>query len=439
MVENHAVFAETVSGEFFPDDDVTVSPSMAGGLARVAEEETFDAVLVDFDLDDGLGTDLVQRMRAEGYQGLMVAVSAKEEGNKVLVREGADVACNKLEFGSLRGLLDSLLRRVEIEAPNLARAASALDGLSVGDAFGECFFGPDDWAQELIRSRRLPPSPWVYTDDTEMATAITEVLAEYRHVDPAALARAFARRFVADPNRGYGAGACRLLQQLRDGVPWREASHALFDGQGSMGNGGAMRAGPIGAYFAEDLLLVIREARASAAITHAHLEGQAGAVAVAAAAAYACRKQFCPSTVESSRLLNFVLPVCPPGPTRDGLVEAARLPAATTVSEAASILGNGSRLLSSDTVPFALWCAEKHLGDYQAALWTTVEGLGDRDTTCAMVGGIVAPTSPPPAHWLRARESLRFEKDVLPDSYRSVLRDRAQAWLWSLRAGRLKE
>lgn len=27
--------------------------------------------------------------------------------------------------------------------------------------------------------------------------------------------------------------------------------------------------------------------------------------------------------------------------------------------------------------------------DYEAALWLTVSGLGDRDTTCAIVGGIV--------------------------------------------------
>ena len=44
---------------------------------------------------------------------------------------------------------------------------------------------------------------------------------------------------------------------------------------------------------------------------------------------------------------------------------------------------------AQDTVPFALWSAACHLNEYEEALWATVSGLGDRDTTCAMVGGVV--------------------------------------------------
>ena len=43
------------------------------------------------------------------------------------------------------------------------------------------------------------------------------------------------------------------------------------------------------------------------------------------------------------------------------------------------------------------------------ALWTTLSGLGDRDTTCAIVGGIVACRTGVegiPAEWLAAREPL---------------------------------
>ena len=74
-----------------------------------------------------------------------------------------------------------------------------------------------------------------------------------------------------------------------------------------------------------------------------------------------------------------------------------------------SALGNGRKVISSDTVPFSLWCAARHLGDFVEAMWTTVSGLGDRDTTCAIVGGIVALAagrSSIPEDWLRAREAL---------------------------------
>ena len=65
--------------------------------------------------------------------------------------------------------------------------------------------------------------------------------------------------------------------------------------------------------------------------------------------------------------------------------------------------------LAPDTVPFTLWCAARHLDDFEAAMWTTVSGLGDRDTTCAIVGGIVAlyvGAAGIPQEWQQARESL---------------------------------
>jgi ADP-ribosylglycohydrolase len=43
-----------------------------------------------------------------------------------------------------------------------------------------------------------------------------------------------------------------------------------------------------------------------------------------------------------------------------------------------------------DTVPYAIWCAARHLDDLVEALWATVSVGGDIDTTCAIVGGIVA-------------------------------------------------
>jgi ADP-ribosylglycohydrolase len=71
-------------------------------------------------------------------------------------------------------------------------------------------------------------------------------------------------------------------------------------------------------------------------------------------------------------------------------------------------LGNGTNVISQDPVPFALWCAARHLHDYEEALWTTVAGLGDRDTTCAIVGSIVVLVGPSriPADWVSAREAL---------------------------------
>lgn len=286
----------------------------------------------------------------------------------------------------------------------LRRARASLEGLALGDAFGEQFFRSLDAARGLIATRTLPGAPWSHTDDTAMALSIVDVLDECGGIDQDRLATRFAVRYQADPARGYGRGAHEILQSIAAGVHWRIAARNAFDGRGSMGNGAAMRAAPIGAWFADDLAQAVEHARRSAEVTHAHPEAQAGAIAVAVAAACVAA-----TTARDPRVLfESVLALTPASATRDRIDAASRLPGDTSIELAVATLGNGAGVLSQDTVPFSLWCAAWHLGCYEAALWHTVAGLGDRDTTCAIVGGIVAadPAITLPPQWCAAREPL---------------------------------
>jgi ADP-ribosylglycohydrolase len=169
-----------------------------------------------------------------------------------------------------------------------------------------------------------------------------------------------------------------------------------------------MRAAPIGAYFHDDYDRVIAEARASAAVTHAHPDGQTGAIAIALAAAWMSHE----SNADAAHdLIPFVLEHLPKTETFFALKKALRVPTTFSPATAALILGNGSLIVASDTVPFCLWCVCKHPTDYRAAIWSTVSGLGDRDTTCAIVGGIVAMSAGResiPQYWLDARETIRI-------------------------------
>ncbi len=290
-----------------------------------------------------------------------------------------------------------------IAGERLQRALLSLAGLSVGDALGERFFGPDYAVSQRLAARELPPAPWRYTDDTEMALSLVEELRDHGDVSPDRLARRFADRY--DPRRGYGAAAHELLQALQQGAPWQPAARGLFGGKGSFGNGAAMRVAPLGAYFADDLELVIENAAASAIVTHTHPEGIAGAVAVALAAALAWGEG--KPARDGAALLAAVVEQTPPGETRRGLEQARALPASTPVEEAARALGSGSRVSAQDTVPFAIWCAARHLGDFEQTFWTTVAGLGDRDTTCAIACGIAAlAAGEVPAEWERRREPI---------------------------------
>lgn len=280
--------------------------------------------------------------------------------------------------------------------------AVSLEGLSVGDAFGERFFQDTKVLTKALADRTVPgTAPWRWTDDTAMALSVVDELKERRSIDQPSLAQRFARRHLADPQRGYGAGAHEVLSAISEGVPWDKASKRVFEGQGSKGNGAAMRAAPLGAFFTlEPLSTVVEQAHRSAAVTHAHLDGQAGAVAVAVAA-------WCFSRAHKpAAIWKDVLSRTPHGPTRDGLERASRLGFDLPVSEAVKTLGSGAKVLSEDTVPFSVWCAIRHLDDYAEALWSTVSGLGDRDTTCAIVGGLVALRAKVPPDWKRAREPL---------------------------------
>lgn len=287
----------------------------------------------------------------------------------------------------------------------IKRARLALEGLSLGDAFGECFFEPA--LVHRIPYRELPEGPWFYTDDTIMAGSVVDVLAAHGRIEPDSLAQLFARRFQKHPRRGYGAGAMRLLDRIAAGADWRTEAPAMFGGTGSMGNGGAMRVAPVGAYFADDLERVVMEAAQSAYVTHAHPEGEAGAIAVAVAAAVAYTADRTPD--RGPALLERVHEWTPDGATRNGIAKAMTIAPTTATEIAAVALGSGQKVLASDTVPFALWCAAGHLGDFEDAMWTTAAGLGDVDTTCAIVGGLVALSVGQgglPREWLRRREPL---------------------------------
>ncbi len=177
-----------------------------------------------------------------------------------------------------------------------------LKGLSVGDAFGGKFFTPPG------RDRAVPPPVWRYSDGTEMALAVVEILERLGGVDQRALALSFARRYQADPYRGYGLSVRRVLEDIAGGEPWQVSARSIFEGTGSM--------------------------------------------------------------------------------------------------------GNGSRITAPDTVPFALWCAARHIDDYAEALWAAVSVGGDHDTLCAIVGGTVVLACGPeaiPEEWLTAREPLDWE------------------------------
>jgi poly(ADP-ribose) glycohydrolase ARH3 len=275
------------------------------------------------------------------------------------------------------------------------RACGALLGTFVGDALGMPFEGrphsevPD--AVEMVEARR---GRGTYTDDTQMMIALAESLITCGQIDEEHLARTF--RDAYDPDRGYGGGTRRVVELWVAGTPVTEAAGQIFDGEGSRGNGAAMRIAPVAVRFAREPERLGAEAARSARVTHAHPVGVDGAIVQAAAIGAALRD--------------------------DSVLEAAR--AAARTREMASGLRRVGELLSEahepgevharvgsssdarESVCAAIYCAIAHPTVEQALTFAVRLG-GDTDTVAAMTGAIVGARDGAkaiPAGWLSALE-----------------------------------
>jgi len=291
------------------------------------------------------------------------------------------------------------------------RMRLSLDGLGLGDALGEMLSYQAHAAPRRLAENNLPGGPWFHTDDTEMAISIVAVLKSHGHVHQDALAKRFARRFERDPERGYGKMTRIQMREIVAGAKWRQTAANAFSGQGSMGNGSAMRVAPLGAYFTDDLQRCAEEARASSLVTHTHPEGVAGAIAVADAAAKAWQLRADTDPDRVRRFFDGVLGHTPESQVRRGILVASTIPPETPVTDVARVLGNGSLVTAPDTVPFCVWMAAHHLNRFVEALGKTISVGGDCDTNAAIVCGILALSAgreSMPVEWLTARELIRI-------------------------------
>ncbi len=291
------------------------------------------------------------------------------------------------------------------------RMRLSLDGLGLGDALGEMLSYQAHAAPRRLAENNLPGGPWFHTDDTEMAISIVAVLKSHGHVHQDALAKRFARRFERDPERGYGKMTRIQMREIVAGAKWRQTAANAFGGQGSMGNGSAMRVAPLGAYFADDLQRCAEEARASSLVTHTHPEGVAGAIAVADAAAKAWQLRADTDPDRVRRFFDGVLGHTPESQVRRGILVASTIPSENPVTDVARVLGNGSLVTAPDTVPFCVWMAAHHLNRFVEALGKTISIGGDCDTNAAIVCGILALSAgreSVPAEWLKTKEPIRI-------------------------------
>ncbi|XP_031832245.1 ADP-ribosylhydrolase ARH3 isoform X2 [Nomia melanderi] len=124
-----------------------------------------------------------------------------------------------------------------------------------------------------------------FTDDSAMTYSLAKSLVETKELDVIDLAKRFVKSYYQEPNRGYGPAVVTVFQKLRGNKFTDIVNPAKnqFNGQGSWGNGGAMRVTPIPLFCYQNFDKLVDITRKCTQLTHTHKVGIDGAILQAAA------------------------------------------------------------------------------------------------------------------------------------------------------------
>ena len=111
-VENHSVFAANVTRQFLSQHSVTVVPSLSSARQALANT-IYDLLLVDYDLDDGKGDQLLREFQAARRPVLVIGVSSHDEGNAALLKAGAVAICSKMNFERIQTVIESVTSLIQ--------------------------------------------------------------------------------------------------------------------------------------------------------------------------------------------------------------------------------------------------------------------------------------------------------------------------------------
>lgn len=290
--------------------------------------------------------------------------------------------------------------------PSEDRFIGCLLGQCLGDALGFVVEGeaPDiaaAYAREVVLARRLPDHgrpPYAfgqYSDESQLARELMGCLVEHGRLDPEDYAARIARLFAENRVVGRGHGTTAAADRLNSGIPWDQAGTPAP----SAGNCSAMRAPPVGLFFASDLQAMMQAACTQSRITHADHRCGAGAAVIAAATALAAEggsidpKEFLarlqalavkfePTVASNLRQLQDWLSL--PEAEASAQIARAGLPPGVDSHWRGGI--------SAFVVASLLWSLYAFLRapeDYLAAVAIAIMPGGDVDTTAALTGALV--------------------------------------------------
>lgn len=256
-------------------------------------------------------------------------------------------------------------------------------GLAVGDAIGSAWEGlPADMIYSIGPAEKIVEhskrDPLFYTDDTQMTISVVQELIERRSIDKHLLAKRFAENY--HPGRGYGQGARRIINAIGHGEDWEVVARTIFNGDGSLGNGAAMRAAPLGLFFYPNFDQVILQAELSAAPTHCHEIGVDGGRLIAAAAGLSAHSS--DSRFNRKPFLQQLLAFAKTEEFQWQIEHALKL------RPFQSLIAFGNSLEAHRSVMTSILCFADSPDDYAATIARAIGQGNDVDTLAAMAGAI---------------------------------------------------
>lgn len=269
------------------------------------------------------------------------------------------------------------------------RAIGCLLGLALGDALGAPFEGRASVDRVEVDRLLTSDEPLRWTDDTHMMLGLADsLIACSARVDPQHLGDTFAARYRDEPWRGYGGGPPRVFGLAATGLGYLDAAATLFDGAGSLGNGGAMRCAPVAVAGYPDLSRTGAMADAQAAVTHAHLEGRDGAVLLAAAINVALRTG-ADEPINLRRIDPRATGAHDHGiELRSPSMRSALIELIDVGTDPATASRFGSSVAARSSVPAAIAVAVSHGHDVVDTARAAIQLGGDTDTVAAMAAAI---------------------------------------------------
>jgi len=257
-------------------------------------------------------------------------------------------------------------------------------GSAIGDAIGEMAFSypeKDELLKAISQVKEL-----IYTDDTAMAIGLAESLIERKGIDQQHLGDTFYKNFVREPWRGYASGPPSIFSLVRrTGMSYVHAAKTLFGGEGSLGNGAAMRITPVGLFFYHSELLY-EQACASAEVTHSHPVGKDGAAVQAYGIAQALlldpKEEF-----PRERFIKNLISLAKTSEIREKLEEVQNL-LNEECSERMASKRLGRSVAVHESMPFSIYSFLRYPKSFESCLFCSILHGGDRDTLGTMAGAL---------------------------------------------------